>query len=164
MPVDKAKKRPAKASPSSEAVSNTGKHPILTVIDCFTKRAWAEAFTKQTAYNTCLFLNKTFRSLKLVPETLQCDNGSNLSAANLVKELLEVFNIRVRTSRVKHPETNGQIECFNGTLKSEVSNLRELAGTGPWYHLETAVDNYNESMHSTIKCRPIDLWEAYHPT
>lgn len=142
--------------------SNTGKHSILTMIDCFTKRCWAEAFTEQTGYNTALFLNNTFQHLKMVPETLQCDNGSNLSVANVVKDLLELFNVRVRNSRVKHPETNGQIERFNGTLKR---NLRELAGNGPWYHhLQTAVQCYNESMHSTIKCRPIDLWEAYHPT
>ena len=51
-----------------------------------------------------------------LPEEIVSDQGANL-VGNLMKQLYELLGIRHIKTSVYHPEANGLVERFNGTLK-----------------------------------------------
>ena len=57
-----------------------------------------------------------------LPEEIVSDQGANL-VGNLMKELYELLGIRHIKTSVYHPEGNGLVERFNGTLKHMLKNL-----------------------------------------
>jgi hypothetical protein len=77
-----------------------------------------------------------------------------------IKVFLKDQGIRLITSKAYTPQTQGQIERFNGTLKSMIMKYFEAQNTYRWIdQLQAFIRNYNSSAHGTIGVAPKDALE-----
>lgn len=141
---------------------NTGDRHIITIIDCFSKFAWAKAFPTQEADPIARYIFELFLNELKYPEILQSDNGKSFLAKTM-KDLLGLFDTKQKNSRPRHPKTNGQIERFNGTLKSKLREHLKKEPNAPWAHLvPIVVAEYNNTRHSTIGRKPVEVFRNYN--
>jgi transposase-like protein/transposase len=102
------------------------------------KFAYVELFDRQTAENACLFLNHLVAACPFHIHTILTDNGSQfiLTQQALRKKpkqrhrfdrACNAHGIRHRTTKPYRPQTNGQVERFNRTLKEATVNLYHYA-------------------------------------
>lgn len=125
---------------------------VLTIIDLFSKYAWAFALTKKDGDRVYLKFEKLFEEHK--PHILQSDNGSEFITTKL-KKLLEDKGIKQILSSAYSPRSNGAIERFNRTLKQMIFKLITENNSKHFVTLlDEIVKNYNNSYHSTIKNIP----------
>lgn len=134
---------------------NNGYAYCLTIIDIFSKYAWAYPLkhlkAKETAENFKQVL-KDCPDLKIV----QSDNGTEFAAE--FDDLLDSKGIKHQFSRSHTPQSQGQIERFNKTLKSLIFQYFTLYNTKIWVPvLPSLIQNYNYRYHSTIKAQPYKI-------
>ena len=131
---------------------NNGYSYCLTVIDIFSKFAWAFPLKNLKAKETA---EKFKEVLKDCPDLkiVQSDNGTEFAAE--FESLLESKGIKHQFSRSHTPQSQGQIERFNRTLKSLIFQYFTLYNTKVWVPvLPSLTENYNSRYHSTIKAQP----------
>ena len=139
---------------SSISRFNDGYKFILTVIDVFSKFAWACPL-KNKMGNT---LRDAFASIvvRRKPTFLQTDKGTEFLNATF-QRLLSDNDIKFYTSQ------NEDIKCavverFNRTLKSRMFRYFTYKSTSRYLDaLQNLVDAYNDSYHSTIKRSPVSV-------
>ena len=95
--------------------SKSGYKYILTLVDYATR--YPEAIPLKTTHSRVVAeaLVGIFTRVGL-PEEIVFDQGANL-VGKLMKQLYELLGIRHIKTSVYHPEANGLVERFNGTLK-----------------------------------------------
>ncbi len=141
---------------------NTGDDCILTMIDTYSKFAWAKACKSKHAAHVAKFLYKTFMN-EGFPLLIQSDNGKEF-INQVLDKLRELLGAKQIKSAPRHPQTNGQIERFNQTLKRRLKVLTNSKATAPWAHLlPAAVRAYNSHIHSAHHRRPVDVFRALVP-
>ena len=127
---------------------------ILTVIDCFSKYAWAIPLLRKTAQETADAMESIFESpekrfLK-PPKFLQVDRGSEFNF-RIFQRMLKRFNVKMYST---HSNLKASIcERFNRTLKN--LKYREFSARGSYNWIDILDDLmkcYNTSIHRTIKC------------
>jgi hypothetical protein len=140
---------------------NRNKAWILTVIDVFSKFAWAVAlpnkggFTIQQALDK--ILNIGYDMTSNYPKLIQSDNGGEF-VNGYMNHLLEVFGITHVKTQSYLPQAQGIIERFNKTLKGLIfSNMSQNNNKLYVDDLAMLVNNYNNSYHSTIRDKPINI-------
>jgi len=112
------------------AVNITGPHPlsvrgnwfILTVLDYFTKYAFAFPIRSHDAHTVAKYLvEKVFLSHE-VPLQLLSDRGIELesSVLNCVCKMLAIDKIRTTSYK---PSTNGALDCMHRTLNAMISKV-----------------------------------------
>jgi hypothetical protein len=129
---------------------------ILCVIDVHSRYASARAMTNRRMET---ILEKFMDILEEMepPEKLQCDNEFNKTEFN---ELLETLDISVRYSQPEEINKNAIIERWNGTLALLLQKVRITTKRYDWYnYLSDCVYNYNHTIHSTTKQKPVDIWK-----
>ena len=132
---------------------NNGFSWIMTAIDMFSKFAWAIPIKNKTAPIVTEAM-KQFLQDNTSPHILQSDNGSEFTS-NSFKSLMKDNNIKQIFSLPYKPTSQGVIERFNGTLKRMIFKHMTLYKTKIWVDsLPQFVQNYNNSIHSTIKQTP----------
>jgi len=133
--------------------SNDGFKYILTVIDLFTKYAWAIPLKDKSAPSVVKAFETVF--IDRVPTKLQTDQGKEFDNKTL-GALLKKNHIQYFTS--KNPKTKcAVVERFNRTLKTRMFRYFTAKGTRRYIDvLEQLIASYNESFHRTIKMRPND--------
>lgn len=125
---------------------------ILTVIDTFTKFAWAVPIKTKSANDVSAALNSVLKTLKYPPKNLQTDDGTEFFNAE-VKKLMAKYNIN-------HYSTFSGLkasicERLNRTLKSNLYRQFSMQGTYKWIDiLSGLVNDYNNTKHRTIKMKP----------
>jgi hypothetical protein len=89
------------------------------------------------------------------PEILLTDNGTEFENVTL-NEWCEQKKIKHLTTSTHHPQANGVVERFNGTL---INMLRKATnGGGTWMdHLDDVVAEYNSSVVKDDKLSPYEL-------
>ena len=92
-----------------------GNRCILTLCDYSTKYPEAVPLKVIDAETVANALVEIF-SRTCIPKEILSDQGSNFNSA-LMKELCKLLHIKKLTSTRYHPEANGLVERFNGTLK-----------------------------------------------
>ena len=140
---------------------------ILTVIDIFTKYAWAIPLKNKSGLSIT-------NGFKLVlgegrkPEKLWVDRGSefyNKTFKSLLKEHgtgKAASGISETASQIELYSTYSDlkavfIERFNRTLLHIINKPMFINGDGNWVNiLNDAVITYNNDIHSTIKMTPVD--------
>lgn len=134
--------------------SNNGKKYILTVIDCFSKFAWARAVPNKCAKSIYDAFETIFNSR--TPDALRTDKGKEFINSR-VQKLLESKNIRYYTAN--NPDIKCAIvERFNRTLKSRMFRYFTSKGTRKYIDvLEKLVDGYNAAIHRSIGMAPKDV-------
>jgi transposase InsO family protein len=88
---------------------------ILIIIDVYSKFGWAFPLRKKTGKEVVENLEYLFCRHTGPPKIIQCDNGKEFCNSEMDR-LAEEFQITVKHSRPRHPQSNGQIERFNQTL------------------------------------------------
>ena len=123
---------------------------ILTVIDIFSKFAWALPIKNKTGDNITRAFEKLFKDR--IPSKIHTDKGLefiNKSTQNLFKRK----NIHWFATE---NETKAQVvERFNRTLKSKMFKYFTANNTKTWIDIiDDLVYNYNNSYHRSIKMSP----------
>ena len=126
---------------------------ILTVIDIFTKYAWAIPLKNKSG----LSITNGFKivlSENRKPEKLWVDRGSEFYN-KIFKSSLKEYETKLYStySGVKAVF----IERFSRTLLHIINKLMFINGDGNWVNiLNDAVVTYNKNIHSTINMTPVD--------
>ena len=135
---------------------NDGYNYILTVIDIFSKYAWAIPIKDKGTKSMVEAFKQLFKLSKhRQPEKLQTDAGKEF----LNKEIQAYF----KTKGIQHFVSNSDkkaavVERFNRTLKTRIWTYFSAHQTNRYIDkLADFVTSYNESFHRTIGMRPVDV-------
>ena len=133
---------------------NRGYNFILTVIDIFSRYAWARPLKTKSGPEVAAAFKDIFREGR-IPKRVQTDQGKefeNRHIAELFREhQIELFS-------VKSAYKAAIVERFNRTLKTKLWRYFTMSLKEKWTEvLQDVVDSYNKSVHRTIGRRPIDV-------
>lgn len=136
------------------AKQNNGYRFILTVIDIFSRYAWARPLkTKRGEEVAAAFVN-IFEEGN-IPKRIQTDQGKEFENRH-VRSLFDEHDIELFS--VKSAYKAAIVERFNRTLKSRLWKYFTMTLSQKWTDvLQDAVHAYNHSHHRTIGMRPVDV-------
>jgi hypothetical protein len=132
---------------------NRGYKYIMTIIDCFTKKAFAYPMKSKTAVEVENVLRPFLASHKF--HHFQTDQGKewfNEKISSLLKKhgINHYFTFTEKKASI--------IERFNRTLKSKMWKRFTVNGNYIWITiLNELINNYNETVHSTTRFKPNDI-------
>ena len=135
---------------------NGGNNYILTIIDVFSKKAFAIPIKKKEGQLVAKALENIFKTE--TPSSLQTDRGTEFKNRH-VQQVLKDFNVAYFTSH------NDAIKCsiverLNSTLKNKIFRIATKRGTRKWIDvLESVMKAYNNSYHRSIKMTPSEVNE-----
>lgn len=129
---------------------------ILTVIDNFSKYAWAKPLKSKTGKEVTAAMESIFKEGR-VCKNLFVDEGKEFYNSDF-KAMLDKYKVHIySTNSVLKAMI---VERFNRTLKSEMWKKFSLNGNHKWLKmLPDLVSRYNNNFHRTIKMKPIDVNE-----
>lgn len=137
-------------------LKGVGKVYLQTVLDCFSRYAWARFYTTKLPITAVHVLNEIvlpfFEENGGQISTILSDNGREFCGRpdqHPYELFLQLEGIEHRTTRVRRPQSNGFIERFHRTLLDE--HLR-IMGRTKWYEtlaemqadLDQYLENYNQ--------------------
>ncbi|KAL5548179.1 hypothetical protein UlMin_003410 [Ulmus minor] len=99
---------------------------VVVAIDYYTKWVEAKPFPETTETRTTNFISKNIICRFGIPHSLVSNNGTQFNLAELRKLCLEL-GIKKHLSSVAHPQSNGQVEAVNKTIKRNLE--RKLEGS-----------------------------------
>src|SRR5271167_1437741 len=134
------------------AAVNDGYRYILTMIDLFSRYAWAEPLRDKTGNEVAAALRRVFAQGRQ-PQRFQTDDGREFDN-RVVQHLLNIENIRFFT--VKSQFKAAVVERFNRTLKTKMWRYFTRTGNYRWVDvLPDLLTAYNTAVHSSIGVAPI---------
>ena len=134
-----------------EGVQNEGFKYILTVIDLFSRYAWAEALRTKSPLHVKPAFEAIF-SKGRKPMKLQTDQGTEFEAKSM-QEFFKAHNIHHFS--VKSQFKAAVVERFNHTLKEKMWRYFTNNATHKWVDvLQKLVTAYNKSHHRGIDMAP----------
>lgn len=138
------------------AKENGGMRYILTVIDVFSKYAWAIPIKDKGAKTMVAAFEELFRRAGArVPERLQTDKGTEFLCAP-VQRLLRAKDVHHFVSQ--SDKKAAVVERFNRTLKTRLWTYFTAKRTQRYVDvLQSFVDSYNGSVHRMIRMAPKDV-------
>lgn len=125
---------------------------LLTVIDTFSKFAYAEPIKNKSADNVLIAMKNIFKRAGKKPKNLQSDQGTEF--------FNKKFQNLMRKNKINHYHTYSElkasiVERFNRTLKNMMWKQFSLQGTYKWLTiLPSLIEKYNSTYHHTIKLPP----------
>src|SRR6266849_50433 len=135
---------------------NKGYRYLLTVIDLFSRYAWAKPIKDKTGKEVKRAFQEIFATGRK-PQRLQTDEGLE-SLNRHVKHLLNLENIKFFT--VKSQFKAAVCERFNRTLKSKMWRYFTKSGRYIWIDiLPELMTAYNASIHRSIGMPPVNVTE-----
>lgn len=129
---------------------------ILCVIDVYSRYAQVKPMT--TRKNNIIIDNllEIFKDMGL-PYRIQCDNEFNTKEFN---KLMNDYDVKITYSDPDEINKNSIVERFNKTLEGLISKFRLAYKKYNWYkYIDKIIDIYNDTFHTTVKNKPIDIWE-----
>ena len=143
---------------------NAKREYVLCAIDTFSKFAYCKAITKKKAVNVVnalkIILNENYQITKGYPLVIHSDNGSEF-ISNEYKNYLNSLKIKYIFGRIYTPTDQATIERFNKTIKYMIFSYLSLNNTKKYYTvLDSIVENYNNSIHSSIKATPKSIHKS----
>lgn len=128
---------------------------ILTVIDVFSKYAWAIPIKKKSGQEVTQALSKILQQLSSPPKNIHTDDGREFFNKDF-KQLME-------KNKINHYSTYSGMkamicERWNRTLKNKMWKQFSLQGNYKWLNiLQPLVTKYNDTIHRTIKMKPNEV-------
>ena len=133
---------------------NTGHHFILTVIDIFSRYAWARPLKTKHGKEVVKAFQSIFREGR-IPRRIQSDQGKEFENRQ-VRALFQRHNIELFS--VKSAYKAALVERFNRTLKHKLWRHFTANLTQNWTKvLQDVVHAYNHSVHRSIGLKPVDV-------
>lgn len=128
---------------------------ILTVIDTFSKYAWAIPLKNKTGKDVTTAMQKIFDNDNRIPKNVHTDQGKEFYNHKFQK-LMRKYNINhYSTFSVLKASI---VERFNRTLLTRLWKLFSLNGSYKWIKcLQDVMKSYNNTFHRTIKMEPIKV-------
>ena len=135
---------------------NDGFKWIITIIDTFSKKAWALKMKNKSAKSIVDVMTPFLR--QNTPKKIQFDQGSEFYNKKFL-ELLEKHKIMHYS--VYSDKKAAIIERFNRTLKTRMFRYFTARGSHRWVDvLQDLIDGYNNSKHRSIKHTPNEVTYA----
>ena len=153
-------------SDCAEILSKRGYRWVLSVLDCFSKYAWAFPLKSKETDRICLILCELF-SNEGVPEILQSDNGGEF-VSTIIRSLMPKLGIKLINGSPYSPTTQGQVERFNRTfkclLRKEIQielSKNNFSVVENWANIliSRVIDSYRHKIHRSLSRTP---WELYN--
>ena len=138
--------------------SNNNYRYILTVIDCFSRFAYARPLKRKTAEEVSQQLDSIISSMQYVPKFFTSDQGLEFDVRNkFIKNILiEKYNMVVYFT--KGVTKGAMIERLNRTLKERLERFFTESKRRRWLDvLDDFISNINHSENRTIGMRPVDV-------
>lgn len=131
---------------------------ILTAIDKFSKFAQARILKSRSVED----VKEPLRDLLLsfgMPETIVMDNEKSFNSVAVIFMLENQYNIKVFKIPPYSSSVNGQIERFHSTLAEIMRCLKTQNSHRTFSELlHRAIYEYNNSIHTTIRRKPIEAF------
>ena len=135
---------------------NKGYKYLLTVIDNYSKFAWAVPLKRKTAAAVATAF-KSILAKGRKPKNLHVDQGTEFYNKEC-QDLLKKYKIKLYSTFSGLKATI--IERFNRTLKTKMWKMFSLRGNFKWHDiLQDLISEYNNSKHRTIKMKPKDVYK-----
>jgi hypothetical protein len=132
---------------------NNNKH-IIVAIDYFTKWPEARATKTVSSEEAANFIFEEIICRHGCPRKILTDRGTSFNN-QLVRKLVERFNIKHNLSTPYHPKTNGLVERFNRTL---CESLAKLGGEKNWdKNIAPVLYAYRTRKQESTKMKPFYL-------
>ena len=141
---------------SSLQRENDGYKWIITIIDTFSKKAWAFKMKRKTGPSIVEVMTPFFRMN--TPQKIQFDQGSEFYNRLFLKLL--------KKHKIKHYSVYSEqkaaiIERFNRTLKTRMFRYFTSRGSHRWVDvLQDLIDGYNNTKHRSTSFAPNDVSQA----
>jgi len=136
---------------------NSGYHILLTIINNNSKKAYVYPLKNKNKNSMIDAFTKFLNDVNKI-EQLQTDKGKEFQC---LKELCNNNNIKLTlfdTGENKNPMSI--IERFNRTIRSKIDNYLSAYNTTKYIDvLDKLLENYNNTIHSTIKDAPNNITE-----
>ena len=133
---------------------NNGFRYILNIIDVFSKYGYAIPMKTKTANETSAAFEKILTK-KNIPKTLQVDRDKAFLGHPFLN-MLKKHKIKIFHTNTKLKASI--IERFNRTLLDKIFKMFTARNTYTWFNvLNTIVNTYNKTVHSTTKFKPQDV-------
>ena len=137
---------------------NNGYRYILTVIDLYSRYAWAIPMINKTALETVKALQTIINESSKPPKKLWCDNGKEFKNKQ-VDILLKKYNIEIYSTYGNAKAAT--IERFNRSLKELMFKMFSLNSNRIWYDkLNELLNIYNNRTHKGIENKT--PYNVYH--
>ena len=133
--------------------TSNGNVYILVVMDYFTKWVEAYALPNHTALVVADKLVNEWVCRYGAPLHLHSDQGRDFES-NLFKEVCRLLDIRKTHTTPYHPQSDGQVERFNRTLKLMLRSFVNVNQNDWDDHLSFVTMAYRSSIHKSTKCTP----------
>lgn len=131
---------------------------IFTLIDCYSRWAYARASKILSARLVLEFVKEAQRQAAFKFDCVQSDHGPEYTSHFTI--FIQAKGIRHRHGRVRKPNDNAHIERFNRTLQEEMyDSISKYKTNIPLLNLEIKryLDYYNrERLHLGLDCRTPD--------
>ena len=139
------------------ADQNKGNKFMLTVIDCFTKYAWAIPIKDKSAKEVTKAFTELFKKGR-IPQKLWVDEGKEFYNKDM-EALLKKNNVSMYSTHGEHK--SAIIERFNRTLKTKMYTKFTANNNRDWVDiLQGLIKDYNNTVHRTIKMTPVQASET----
>lgn len=137
------------------ATKNENMKYILTVINIFSKKAYARPLKNKTGPEVTKAMKSVLDSLNYNVKNLHVDMGVEFYNKHF-KKMLQKFNINLySTFSIKKAAI---IERFNRTLKNKMWKEFSYRGKYKWIDiLQSLLDDYNNTRHRKIKLKPNEV-------
>ena len=133
---------------------NKGYNFILTVIDIFSRYAWARPLKTKSGKEVAAAFRDIFHEGR-IPKRVQTDQGKEFENREITKLFREH---QIELFSVKSAYKAAMVERFNRTLKTKLWRYFTMSLKEKWTDvLQDVVKSYNESVHRTLGRRPIDV-------
>jgi transposase InsO family protein len=148
----------------TRAVTNNGNRYIITCTDHLSKFVIAKAVPTATAAEAAKFIvEDVIFKYGHIPKHILTDQGAHFQN-HLLQAITNDIGINHIFSTAFHPQTNGIIERFNATIKSQLCKLQD-ANQKDWdQYLLPTIYAYNIGQHRTTKYAPYQIVYGRNPT
>jgi hypothetical protein len=134
---------------------NANQRYILTVIDYFSRRAFAKGINNKEPNTVQNALQNICHNIGVHPQLLICDNGNEFQ----LDAWCQQHNTKLVRTESHSPTQNALVENFNGQLRRLMRSNFIRTNTLNWRnHLDTLIETYNNTKHSVTKFKPIDVY------
>ena len=132
---------------------NKGIKYLLMVIDVFSKYGWIIALKDKKTETVSKAFDIIFKS-KRKPQMLWTDKGSEF-VSKTFKDFLKREGIKLY--HTENEEKSSVVERWNKTIKNRMWKMFTVNNNNVyWDKIDKLVDNYNNTIHSSIKMTPVE--------